>query len=614
MATSAVSSPFANSVNALHTPTIRLCIALFFGWQYAHFPFIDREYFLQMFEDSSATGVESGFAPLVYACCSVGALMSQDVEIREEAAPFAQYSEELLTLDKLNAPSITVVQAFLVLAAYNFGSGRMTRGWVLSGVSFRMGQELGFQRDHSHWEIARKPSNTPSVNFNNEHWRKLYWGSFLVDKILSLFMGRPTFMHDTDADVDISEPPPDDPHIWEDWLLSHDLGFLVEDRTAAPNHTSLLHQQVELGRIIHDILSTTFVPKRNEQSKARRWTNVLLNQLNARLLAWHETLPSDMRWKKWVTAKENLLPDIAMLHALYHNTRICLNLPFLASSLEDGPRPSGATQSHGGPSKPQAAQARYLVESANICRLSSESLVDILHRFRAQHTLANSPIILLYAAIVAANACLVTLRHQHRSTAEPPLRIRDTSLPALDTYLQELSVSWALAGEARIKFQRALTALCRPDMTVPGQQIFGSEQRWDSTSAQPTPAAAATPAGSDTHFMDMYTVDPALQTSVDQGLVSGWYHASQHHSNMRPQIQVSGGATGTCPSPDAGFESPIPFVWDPMSVLDGEAELWAATGGGGSAVFPAEVGVGGFDVGSGGGVPWAEGETQTTGL
>lgn len=51
-----------------------------------------------------------------------------------------------------------------------------------TGLSFRMGQELGVQRDHSHWDIARKPSNTPSIYFNNEHWRKLYWGSFLVDK------------------------------------------------------------------------------------------------------------------------------------------------------------------------------------------------------------------------------------------------------------------------------------------------------------------------------------------------------------------------------------------------------------------------------------------------
>lgn len=104
-----------------------------------------------------------------------------------------------------------------------------------------------------------------------------------------------------------------DPRIWEDWLHAHDLGFLDTEKTPGPNITSLLLQQVELGRIIDDILCTTFVPKKNEQSKARRWTTVLLNKLNARLVAWHEALPNDMRWKKWLTAKDNLLADIAVL-------------------------------------------------------------------------------------------------------------------------------------------------------------------------------------------------------------------------------------------------------------------------------------------------------------
>lgn len=159
-------------------------------------------------------------------------------------------------------------------------------------------------------------------------------------------------MQDNDSDVDVSEPPPwvpsprnifdfacltltcsDDPHAWEEWLHSHNLGFLDTDRTAGPNLTSLLHQQVELGRIIHDILATTFVPKRNDQSKARRWTNVLLNKLNARLVAWHEALPNEMRWKKWLTAKDNLLPDICMLQ--YGKPRVRPRSPMLTSCLRE---------------------------------------------------------------------------------------------------------------------------------------------------------------------------------------------------------------------------------------------------------------------------------------
>lgn len=410
----------------------------------------------------------------------------------------------------------------------------------------------------------------------------------------------------------------DEPHIWNEWLHSHDLGFLETGITAGPSPTSLLHQQVELGRIIHDILGTTFVPKRNEQSKTRRWTNVLLNKLNGRLVAWHEGLPNDMRWKKWLTAKDNLLPDICMLQydkprvrlhrliltsilqsTLYHSTRICLNLPFLASSIEREPKASDTKRAHGDPSEPHVARMRYIAESAKICKLSSENLVDILYRFRAQHTLVNSPLILVYGAIVATNAILVILRHQHKNANEPPMQIKDTALPALDTYLQELSVPWALAGEARIKFQRALSTWCRQTPTTPGQPAF-SEQ-WPATSDQPA-------TGRDMSFMDMYPVDPSLQPTLDQGQYQeqqqqGWYQDTRPE-HMQPQRQPSDAATGTGSSPDVNFESPVPFVWDPMSVLDSEAALWATLGGG----FPTGLDAG-FDAS---GMAWTEEQPQPT--
>lgn len=287
---------------------------------------------------------------------------------------------------------------------------------------------------------------------------------------------------------------------------------------------------------------------------------------------------------------------------LYHSTRICLNLPFLASSIEREPSASDTKQGSRGPSEPNATRMRYIMESAKICKLSSESLVEILHRFRAQHTLVNSPLILVYGAIVATNAVLVTLRHQHRNTNEPPMQMKDTALPALDTYLQELSVPWALAGEARIKFQRALRTWYRPNPAAQGQTVF-SEQ-WAASSSQPT-----TEPTTDSHmqFMNLYPVDPALQPSLDQSQYQeqshGWYPENQHE-HMQSQLQQGDTGTGTGSSPDVNFESPVPFVWDPMSVLDGEAALWASIGGG----FPPGIDVG-FDAS---GLGWTEQEPQPT--
>lgn len=151
-------------------------------------------------------------------------------------------------------------------------------------------------------------------------------------------------------------------------------------------------------------------------------------------------------------------------------------------------------------------------------------------------------------------------------------------------------------------------------MTGSGGQIFGGEQ-WDSISAQPTTNTAAT--GADTHFMDLYPVDPALQpSSMDQvqfqEQAQGWYQASQHQANMQPQIHPS---DGTGSSPDVNFESPVPFVWDTMSLLDGEAAMWANIGAGGDGFS------GGIDpaFGTGGGagageLSWVQQGSQSTEL
>lgn len=302
--------------------------------------------------------------------------------------------------------------------------------------------------------------------------------------------------------------------------------------------------------------------------------------------------------------------DSMLSHStFYHTTRICLNLPFVVSSIEHQPTASG--QTGGGPSEPNTVRKRYLTESAKICELSSESLVDIMHRFRAQHTLGNTPMIMMYGAIVATNAALVTLRRQHTNADEPPVQIKHTALPALDTYLQELSVPWALAGEARNKFHRALSTWYRQDPAGLGQQPAAMGEQWAAaSSAQPT-------AGPDMRFMDAYPMDPAPQpTGMEQGQYQeqqqqphGWYQeAPQHEYMQQPQQQPQQGdataasATGTGSSPDVNFESPVPFVWDPMSVLDGEAALWATLGGG----FPAGIDAG-FDAG---GLAWTEEEQQ----
>ncbi|KAI1416412.1 hypothetical protein F5Y13DRAFT_153883 [Hypoxylon sp. FL1857] len=61
------------------------------------------------------------------------------------------------------------------------------------------------------------------------------------------------------------------------------------------------------------MLANVFAPKCKDAASSRRWTTTALQQLNARLLSWHEALPADMRWKKWFTNKDRLQTNVTVL-------------------------------------------------------------------------------------------------------------------------------------------------------------------------------------------------------------------------------------------------------------------------------------------------------------
>ncbi|CAK7234996.1 hypothetical protein SBRCBS47491_009140 [Sporothrix bragantina] len=512
----ATSTPqHVDEYGSLHGPKIALCIGLFFFWQYSQFMFIDREAFVQEYDQNPVNG-EFCSEPLVYAICAIGALMSPDPDTRAISGSFATSAQDiLLAKDMLGVPRVTSVQALLCCAYYEVGRGNLSKGWLFSGMAFRMGQDLGFQRDPAHWDI--KSRLVAPYNFDNEFRRRIYWGSFVSDKIFSLFLGRPTFIHENDADVDISEPLPHDPPVWENWIHAHGLASLATMRPAGPKLTLLFNKQVELGRIIHDMLAHTFSPKKTRIASTRRdtWTDVSLNELNSRLVSWHESLPNDMRWKKWFAASDVLQPNVSVLHKAMHPNDV------------DAGTPDTNTRS-------------ALKEALDVCTVSVEAMVSVLQRFRSQHTLGNAPILFVHGAIVASNAVFITSRlASTNGTAGPALK--DTHFPALDQALAEMAVSWELAGQARTKFRTALSLRQQKLQEQLDQQLH--LQLVATTTGQ---------VGIDTSFADHGFGEHFVTESM--ALPSTTVSLEEQHGNPMEDM----------------------YVWDdPLNIVDGNAAYWA---------------------------------------
>lgn len=126
--------------------------------------------------------------PLLYTLCALGATMSPDQDVKKRGEELVLKSQEMLFGYGLEQPHITFVQALLCLAFYHIGQGNYSKGWSVSGMAFRMGQDLGFQQDPMHWISLDGTLATPQ---DLEIRRRIYWGCYNSDKSVDSSVPKP---------------------------------------------------------------------------------------------------------------------------------------------------------------------------------------------------------------------------------------------------------------------------------------------------------------------------------------------------------------------------------------------------------------------------------------
>lgn len=207
-----------------------------------------------------------------------------------------------------------------------------------------------------------------------------------------------------------------------------------------------------------------------------------------------------------------------------------------------------------------------LAKSFRVCRAGAEGIVDVLQRFKSEHTLGNAPLLFVGGCILAMNAIIVTCRHM----SNPSSLANDTLLPILDDALQDMAHSWSLAGEARLKFKSVLDAKARRSAGPPTEaerHVPGSRSASEvpasmpvlheelSTTAATTSAIASAPDPNVASPGPGVPIDPTLITPGDESL----------------------GSMGIA-TQSGDLETPGHHVWEPMSFLGSESAYWAEVG------------------------------------
>ncbi|GJN71066.1 hypothetical protein PLICBS_005128 [Purpureocillium lilacinum] len=312
-------------------------------------------------------------------------------DVRTAGWRFRERVRELLG-GSLDRSDVTTIQALLVMTNSLFALGdERSAAWLYSGLAFRMLIDLGMHVDLS-----------TTGRFSDEDLeirRRVFWGAFVVDKVQSLYQGRPVSLKENDALVPIKFLDSyEELEHWQPFAYS----TAATDYPGSPAYSiSTFTFLCKLSLVMSDILSCIYTERSSSQTPTELST--MLGRLQRRLCAWKSSLPVHLQFdpsRPPSDAKAFPPPHVFSLHAMYHVLVILLHRPFVA----DGHLYSTSRS--------------ISVESFMKCASAASSIVLLLRAYHFAFSVQPAPYLISYATYVAATIhSRIAAKRGHESTA-----------------------------------------------------------------------------------------------------------------------------------------------------------------------------------------------------
>ncbi|KAJ9493182.1 hypothetical protein VN97_g79 [Penicillium thymicola] len=306
-------------------------MTMYFTWHYPFFTTLSKN----MFYRDYIHGVSSSYcsALLVNAILALGCHFSSwqgafdDPQNLATAGNhfFREAKRLVLENDEHENAKLCTVQAFALMSVREAGCGREGKGWVYSGLSFRMAFDLGLNLDSAN--LGAHSLSDEEIDAR----RITFWGCYLIDKCWSNYLGRQPQLTSTNANVPKFDVlPQEEIELWSPYTDSG-----VGHEHTQPSRTRAVALQIsKLCEISGDVLVFFYHPTELESSQPKHSELKKLSDVHTRLEAWKNKLPRELM------AKEGQLPQVLVMHMLYQLQIIHLYRPFLKYTKANTPLPS----------------------------------------------------------------------------------------------------------------------------------------------------------------------------------------------------------------------------------------------------------------------------------
>jgi hypothetical protein len=206
-----------------------------------------------------------------------------------DRARYFKRAKTLVFSGLLQASSIELVQGLLLMGRFYHGSLELNNCWTVVGLAIRMAQGLGLHLD---------ASSFTSDLIDQEVRKRVWWGCFVLDRVLSMKVGRPPTIHDG-------------PNIEVGYPLAVDDEYLTSDPSrppiqppSVPSKMEFLLHVIPQCRLLEQICELLYerTPTDSPKQQIAHIPKILAKavELDGALMAWQQALPPHLKFDSQV--------------------------------------------------------------------------------------------------------------------------------------------------------------------------------------------------------------------------------------------------------------------------------------------------------------------------
>ncbi|VUC33466.1 unnamed protein product [Clonostachys rosea] len=296
---------------------------VYFSTIHLAYPFIPRSAFLQSYDSAQKLGrspdsFDTTQMSLLYVICSIGSFYNSFPSDQTAASELHEaYFLRALSLAPPSGIDLSINHVSLLLAEcfYLLAVCRIDSCWATLGQAVRTAQSIGL-----HVEQKTTLPVSPEI----ERRRRLWYSIYVLDRLLSLQLGRPPAIHDADCDVPLPSRVGDGDIDWDaDEVQASSEGFCAGDYFLAV---------ISFSEIVGHVLRDLYSPKPCHNTGAGMSST---KDLDRRLLQWKLHLQRPLRFDLGhaFDTSTTYKRQRNMLAIKYHHLRALIHRPYLCFPL-----------------------------------------------------------------------------------------------------------------------------------------------------------------------------------------------------------------------------------------------------------------------------------------